>query len=342
MNIVTEAVKQYVESQKKEWKHDRRQSVGASEIGQCSRKIWCIKYEDMETGVPRDPDKVLDSWGARERGNLIEKHLLVPAMRAKYNHLAMYMGEEQRTFHDGYLSATPDCLLRVNGHYMLVEFKTIDPRANLTEPKPEHVYQAQVQMGILNHIGEYKVDKAIVSYTDASFLSETKEFEITFDPDYYTAAKKRADKIMLGEKMTDFDPEGWIAGGRECQYCPFSVACGVQRKDVPAENKNVADPQFVAEISDLARQYKLAQFMVEKSETDVRQIQTDIKSRLQEKQIRRVVGNGVSVSWAQVKGRETTDVKGLREAAENAGIDLDQYTGVADPSDRLTVTVKEQ
>ena len=143
-------------------------------------------------------------------------------------------------------------------------------------------------------------------------------------------------------KLLKFTKHGdWIAGGRECQHCPFSVACGVQRKDVPAENKNVADPQFVAEISDLARQYKLAQFMVEKSETDVRQLQTDIKSRLQEKQIRRVVGNGVSVSWAQVKGRETTDVKGLREAAENAGIDLDQYTSVADPSDRLTVTVKE-
>jgi len=341
MNIVTEAVKKYVESQKKEWKHDRRQSVGASEIGQCSRKIWCVKYEDMECGVERNEGEP-DSWGARERGNLIEKHLLVPAMRAKYNHLAMYMGDEQRTFHDGYLSATPDCLLHINGNYMLVEFKTIDPRVNLTEPKPEHVYQAQVQMGILNHIGEYKVDKAIISYTDASFLSETKEFEITFDPDYYTAAKNRADKIMLGEKMTDFDPEGWIAGGKECQYCPFSIACGVQRKDVPKETRNKADPQFVAEISDLARQYKLAQFMVEKAEIDARKIQTSIKQRLQEKQIRLVVGNGVSVSWTEVKGRETTDVKGLREAAENAGIDLDQYTSVADPSDRLTVTVKEQ
>jgi CRISPR/Cas system-associated exonuclease Cas4 (RecB family) len=294
----------------------------------------------MECGVKRNEGEP-DSWGARERGNLIERHLLVPAMRAKFNHLAMYMGEEQRTFHDGYLSATPDCLLHMNGHYVLVEFKTIDPRAQLVEAKPEHVYQTQVQMGVLNHTGQ-KVDKAIISYTDASFLSETKEFEITFDPDYYTAAKKRADKIMLGEKMTDFDPEGWIAGGRECQYCPFSVACGVQRKDVPANDKGIADPQFVAEISDLARQYKLAQHLVEKSETDVRQLQTDIKSRLQEKQIRRVVGNGVSVSWTQVKGRETTDVKGLREAAENAGIDLDQYTSVADPSDRLTVTVKEQ
>jgi hypothetical protein len=195
-------------------------------------------------------------------------------------------------------------------------------------------------MGILNHIGEYKVDKAIISYTDASFLSETKEFEILFDLNYYIVAKNRADKIMLGEKMTDFRPEGWIAGGKECQYCPFSVACGVQRKDVPIEDGK-ADPQFVAEISDLARQYKLAQFMVEKSETDVRQLQTDIKQRLQDKQIRRVVGNGVSVSWTQIKGRENTDVKGLREAAENAGIDLDQYTSVADPSDRLTVTVKQ-
>ena len=80
--------------------------------------------------------------------------------------------------------------------------------------------------------------------------------------------------------------------------------------------------------------------MVEKAEIDARKIQTSIKQRLQEKQIRLVVGNGVSVSWTEVKGRETTDVKGLREAAENAGIDLDQYTSVADPSDRLTVTVK--
>ena len=339
MGIVTQAVAEFIASQKKVWKHDRRQSIGASEIGQCARKVFCTKFEDdPDLAVERDPD-AHDSWGARERGNLIEKHLLVPAMRAKYNHLAMFMGEEQQTFFDGYLSATPDCLLRTNGNYLLVEFKTIDPRVQLTEAKPEHVYQAQMQLGIIHALGQYACDAAIISYTDASFLSETKEFEIKFDPDYYAAAQKRAHDILTAESMRDVAPEGWIAGGQECKYCPFSMACGVARKDVP-DGDGIADPQFVAEIAELAHKYKFMQSTVDMSEKQVRELQHEIKSRLQDKKLRRVVGDGVSVSWSSIKGREITDIKGLREAAQSVGIDLDLYTSVADPSDRLTVTVK--
>src|SRR6516225_9111770 len=337
--IVTDAVAEFVTAQKKTWKHDRAQSIGASEIGQCARKIFCTKFEDdPDLAVPRDPD-AHDSWGARERGNLIEKHLLVPAMRAKFNHLAMFMGEEQKTFFDGYLSATPDCLLRTNGHYLLIEFKTIDPRAKLTEAKPEHVYQAQMQMGILNALGEYRCDKAIVSYTDASFLSETKEFGIKFDPDYYAAAQKRASAILTAESMREIAPEGWIAGGQECKYCPFSIACGRQRKDVP-EDGGVADPQFVAEIAEEAKKYLFMVSARDGAEKQVRELQTEIKKRLQEKKLRRVVGHGVSVSWSPVKGREIIDGKGLREAAINAGIDVEPFISMAEGSDRLTITTK--
>src|SRR3974390_2511932 len=82
--IVRDAIRQYLESKKKEWPHDRRQTIGGSEIGQCARKIFCLKFEDdPDMAVPRDPD-AHDSWGARERGTLIENHLLVPAMRQKY------------------------------------------------------------------------------------------------------------------------------------------------------------------------------------------------------------------------------------------------------------------
>jgi hypothetical protein len=339
MSIVTQAISEFVTAQKKVWKHDRAQSIGASEIGQCARKIFCIKFEDdPDLAVPRDPD-AHDSWGARERGNLIEKHLLVPAMREKYSHLAMFMGDEQRTFFDGYLSATPDCLLRTNGHYLLIEFKTIDPRAKLAEPKAEHVYQAQMQMGILNALGEYKCDQAIVSYTDASFLSETKEFEIKFDPDYYAAAQKRASSILTAESMREIAPEGWIAGGQECKYCPFSVACGRQRKDVPQED-SVADPQFVAEIAEDAKKYLFMVSARDGAEKQVRELQTEIKKRLQEKKLRRVVGHGVSVSWSPVKGREIIDGKGLREAAISAGIDVEPYVSIAEGSDRLTITTK--
>jgi hypothetical protein len=339
--IVAEAVRQYVESQTKTWPHDRRQTIGASEIGQCARKIFCIKFEDdPDMAVPRDPDSH-DSWGARERGNLIEKHLLVPAMRLKYGHLAMFMGEEQKTFFVGDLSVTPDCILR-NGEYIPVEFKSIDPRVTLLEPKPEHIYQVQMQMGILNAIKQFPCKKAIISYTDASFLSETKEFEVEFDPAYYDAAQKRARSILTAERMADVQPEGYIAGGKECQFCPFSNACGYQRRDVPGESGAIADPQFVAEISDLARQYKFAQTAVDVSEKQVRELQIQIKSRLQDKQLRRVVGNGVSVSWNSVKGREKVDTEGLRSEAIRYGIDVQQFVSIGDPTDRLTVTVKNE
>jgi len=340
MGIVTEAVKQFVESQTKTWKHDRRQTIGASEIGQCARKIFCVKFEnDPELHVPRDPD-AHDSWGARERGNLIERHLLVPAMRAKYNHLAMFMGEEQKTFFDGPLSATPDCLLK-NGEYVLVEFKTIDPRVTLLEPKPEHYYQAQIQLGILNALGEYPCNKAIISYTDASFLSETKEFTVEFDPAVYQAAIKRANMILMAENMREIEPEGWIAGGAECKYCPFSRACGRQRTlGLEDRDTGIADPQFVAEIADLARQYKLAQNLIDDYEKDVRKLQYEIKERLRDRKLRRIVGDGVSVVWNSVKGREKIDTDSLRDAAASAGVDVERFITTSEPTDRLTVSIK--
>ena len=46
-------------------------------------------------------------------------------------------------------------------------------------------------------------------------------------------------------------PEGWIAGGAECRYCPFTIACGVERRNLPFQDNDV-DPQFAAEMKDAA------------------------------------------------------------------------------------------
>ena len=62
-------------------KDDRASTVGASEIGQCIRKIFWIKNEDdKRIAVERDKDFV-DSWGARRRGTAFEQHFWVQAMR---------------------------------------------------------------------------------------------------------------------------------------------------------------------------------------------------------------------------------------------------------------------
>ena len=131
----------------------------------------------------------------------------------------------------------------------MVECKTADPRTRLEQAKPEHVYQAQVQLGLLRELTPHRPNFALISYTDASFWDNVLEFVVAFDPAIFATAKERARNIMLARSAAELSPEGWVAGGSECKYCPFTTACGRARTGKTAG----VDPQFVAEVGDLAR-----------------------------------------------------------------------------------------
>ena len=341
MTIVKNAVDSYVKANLKTFEHDRTMTVGASEIGQCERKTWFTKAELTELGstFERNPDYV-NSWGARERGNLIERHLLVPAIRKAYGKKAKLLGNKQRSFIDGMISATPDAFINEKEPF-LIEIKSIDPRIKLHEPKPEHVYQVQVQMGILHALKEAThLTHAILVYVNASFPDEITEFRIDYDPDIYMRAQVRAMKIMTAGYYHELQPEGWIAGGKECEYCPFTDACGRARKEVPTEVIEPADKQFIAEISDMARNYKDLELSIAAYEEDRRRIQNDIKERLREKGQSKIVGDGISISWSAVKGRETFDMARIKEVLAEQGLEIDDYKHEGTPGDRLTVTLK--
>src|SRR5262245_196727 len=101
MDILTK----YVATKHKTFKHDRMQTVGASEIGGCARRTFYLKKSERQ-----DKDH-LARWGATHRGDLIEQHLVVPALRARFGRNWLWSGRAQRTFKEKYLSATPDGLL---------------------------------------------------------------------------------------------------------------------------------------------------------------------------------------------------------------------------------------
>ena len=76
----------------------RENSVGASEIGQCARKVFFAKNAgDRVYGVASDEDWV-DTWGPALRGRLIEDHFWVPALRARFGDKLKFAGDEQKTF----------------------------------------------------------------------------------------------------------------------------------------------------------------------------------------------------------------------------------------------------
>jgi len=343
--IIHSALHDFAANSGRAWSHDRSQTVGASEVGQCARKVFWLKNEgDANYGVPRDAGYE-DTWGARVRGSVYEDQFWYPALKATYGSRLKFAGPDQKTFVSGFLSATPDGLLTGmtpnevapgSGLEVMAECKTVDPRTNLTEAKAENVYQTHVQMGIVRELTDYRPTHSILSYTDASFWSEITEFIIPFDQKIYDTAKARAAQIMTATSAADLKPEGWIAGGRDCEYCPFTQACGIQRRSVPSFD-TPADPQFAAEATDIALAIKHAERRRDAFDEQVRSLQDDLKARLRERGVRKIKG---VVSWSSVKGRETYDNKAIREAAAEAGIDVESMKNIGEPTDRLTISVK--
>jgi hypothetical protein len=349
--LIKQTLDQYAATLNKEWEHDRSQTVGASEIGQCMRKTYWSKNEgDPTYGVERDPDYV-DSWGAKLRGTIMESTVWAPAMKARYGDNLLYAGPDQVSLVSGFLSATPDGMLiglesnaladleipalplGVIGATITVECKSIDPRANLDEAKPANIFQTHVQMGMIREQTVYRPTHSLLSYMDASFWDNVTEFVIPFDPAIYAVAKDRATQIMTAKSIKDMEPEGYLAGESECQYCPFTRACGVVRRSVP-KNNEIADPQFAAEIDLASKAIAKLEKIVDSEAKQLRKMKQALKDRLREKSVRKIPG---IVSWSRVKGRKSYDDEAIKAAAIAAGIDIEQFATRGESTDRLVV-----
>ncbi len=346
--IIADTLGSYAQAQEKIFTTDRSKTVGASEVGQCLRKTFWLKHEnDVDKGVARDPEYT-ETWGARTRGSVFEEHFWVPALKTRFGNRLKYAGSKQRTLTDGQLSATPDGLLvnltreekmaaETRADCLVVECKTIDPRANLPAARPQNTFQTQVQMGLFRKLTPHQPERAVLSYTDTSFWSETKEFVFKYDESVFQSAVNRANRVFYAGAGKDLDPEGWIAGGAECKFCPFTKACGVERRSLPyAEPDDPPDPQFIAEIKDMAQLYLDAKAELDADEAIVRRMQNDIKDRLREKGIKKIKG---VLSWVEVKGRTNYDTKAMLAELKRRNIDTDQYESLGEPSDRLTITL---
>jgi len=179
---------------------------------------------------------------------------------------------------------------------LVVECKTNDPRARLDGPKLEHLYQAQVQLGLLHALRPHRPEHALVSYTDVSFWDLVYEFPIRRDPAIFKTAQKRAAKILTATSAVGLQPEGWIASGRECEFCAFSRACGSERARAPQQAIELPDPQFVAD-AELARDVKQREATLEAATAALRASQLELKDHLRARGLHRAVGDGIAVTW---------------------------------------------
>ena len=352
--MIANALKAHAAGNKREWKTDRSLTIGASEIGQCARRVFFDKNEgDPVYGVSRDPD-FEERWGARARGSAYEAVAWEPALRASFGDRLLFAGSDQRTLVDGFLSATPDGLVVglapdalahlgvpvMDSDCVVLECKTADPRTRLDGAKPEHVYQVQVQIGLIRKLTNHQPTHAIISYTDTSFWDDIREFVVAYDPDVFATACERARDIMTARSAAETRPEGHIAGAAECAYCPWTAACGHARADrVPKDDATPLDPATQDRIVQLARTVKNLKAHAETLTEDAKALEQEIKDALATAGVRKMKADGVSVSWSPLAGRSSYDMKGLKAAAEAAGVDLSSFEKAGHPTDRLEIRI---
>jgi hypothetical protein len=230
--MIANALAEYAVKSARNWNHDRKLTVGASSIARCLRQTWFDKKS-----IAPDPGHK-DNYGYRVRGSVYEDSYWAPALKAHYGKRLRYAGDNQKTFFDpdSPLSATPDGLLRDLTHHnreewglpadtncVLLEAKSVGSFQPTQFPKSEHVFQTQVQMGLVRLAGRYKPDAAIICYVSCFDWSRIKECTVLFDAAVFERARSRARLIMAAQKAHQIEPEGIAAN--ECRYCAWTNAC---------------------------------------------------------------------------------------------------------------------
>lgn len=349
---IKDMVDAYAGTLTKVWEHDRSSTIGASEVGRCLRAASFAKH------APEAADDGPDDYGARLRGDILENHLWLPAIqhavRGTNTLTLMYAGAEQTTLSTGFLSATPDGLLLgverdclahhgiadVEADCILIECKSADPRLKLLEAKSEHVFQAQVQLGLTREVTPYKPVYAVISYIDASFVSVVTEFIVKFDAAAYAAARNRARKVWAADSPADLPPEGRLEGARECRYCRFSAACGAIEADaVPNTVAAELPPVVLKNLAEMVMMEKAWRREKKNAERQLALTQEGIKQVLREAATRSATGSGWAIQYTRTKGRKVLDKAALVAAAIEAGIDVTRFERDGADADRLTVKV---
>lgn len=330
--------------------HNRDLTIGASEVGQCARKVFYQKR-----GVTPDPEFEQD-WGAAERGNAIEfwqVGKLTAALQAQAPWIDLIWARDdgspngQQTLVRGSQSATPDGLFvsqdpakpiflpvyhddgsvtyEAAGSCVYFECKSIDPRAyeHLRKAKSAHNLQGVQGMDLVRSLSQHRPDKAVIVYVNASFATQQKQWNIAFDQKIADGLKSRCDDLMFGSYSMDKPPtaEAKFEGGGECDYCPFKRTCIAHECGrVPTDIRPVA-PEVEAKLRKLAVA-RLAAKEAEDTAINARKaLDQEVLDLLAQHDTKKVAG-----AWGYTSAFTKSSPPTLDRAAMTAdGIDLTKY-----------------
>lgn len=362
----------WVDDTQKAWGHDRKLTLGGSEAFGCLRKAWYKR-----NGYEYDADYE-ESWGALRRGDIIENHLVVPAMEwaaEHFNFELMMAGATQITLFDkntmvdildeegnviderpGGLSVTPDGLIAgvarnalenygipdLGTDCFMLEVKSIDPRVDLSEEKAIHHGQVQIQMGLMRENTAFQPNFAVILYINASFLDDIEVFVVRFDAKKFKVAKDRAAFVFKTTDPSKLQREGVIDGS--CQYCPYQGTCLVDTqaampKKAAKGDETRADLIDALMYDGLMERKRAAKIAVKKATEEKARVDEDIKQILRDFNTNRAANS--DDGWSVSYSMAAGRKTLSKQAMVDDGIDPEQYMVQGNPYEILRVNFKD-
>jgi hypothetical protein len=315
---------------------DRTEFLTSSQVGTCLRKAY---FEKNNT-----PGGGFESNGFAERGHAVEAWLvnyLKPLTELGYRF--EYMGDDQRSFYDPDvgISGTPDGLMWLpDNEPVLLEIKSIDPRYNKSKlPKRGHVYQATQNIHLVNRCLRIPVNRAFLSYVDASNFFDITDFEVVNDPYLMQEILERATLLWNAKSADEVEPEGIITG--DCDYCPYTGQCSAfirseKSMEVAKRSGSNFSPPAAVDVSG-ADELSLIAYASEW--LDYKSMEKDLDVQKDEVQliVKRFGGRlfiaGLDIAYDEYPGKQTID----KEALIADGVDVSKYLKTGKPYGTLRI-----
>lgn len=330
---------------------DRSTTISASAIGRCAR---AIAFE--RGGFPEDPGTTVP-YGIFDRGHAVEHQVekrLRQALQANGLELN-YAGEAQRTLVHGQLSATPDGLISNRGGESIViptsgipvrldpgascvvEFKSVDPRTNISEPKPEQVKQVEVQIELFNVCTNYAPQCGIIIQTDTADHSRRAFHHIERAADGLQQMQARAAQIFDCKDPADMRAEGRYTGA--CQYCKYTVVCGQAVKRYFPEDEKIIEGEEAQVLDELCSQLDMCKDDAKALAADVKEQEEIIKEHLVARGYKKATTETYRVLYSEVAGRKRFNIKELENEFPDIA-ERPELWNEGTTTTRLTITRK--
>jgi CRISPR/Cas system-associated exonuclease Cas4 (RecB family) len=324
--------------------HDRNTSVGSSEIGGCSRRIWYTKH-----GVAPDPNFTQD-LGAAERGNAIEDWMVLRIQDALKHDPTyadwdlLHAGPDQMTLVDTPQSATPDGILvhKPTGQAINLEIKSQDPRIYETSiaAQPAHKIQVIQSMGLVRRRTKYQPESGILIYVNTSFVTQYRPYVVPYVDAGYQALRKRAGDIMNGAYSAAKPPpaEGIAEGGKECEYCPWREQCTLREIGRLPTDVRVVPAAVAKKLHELATVRKELLTRRQTAETSQKTVEAEIVGIMEQHETKRIAGDWGSLSIYKAHSPPVADREKL--AAEVGEDRVAEFFRQGTPYIRINVALK--